>query len=74
MDPWDWPETWSKIVKNEKFFKFRTNILLGSLKYAKNEKNYKKNPSSFLWPVVSFDWPKTWCKKVKNKKIYKLST
>ena len=34
VGPFDWPETWSKNGQNKKFFKFRTKLLLGSLKYV----------------------------------------
>ena len=58
--PFDWPETWSKNGKNEKFFNFRTKLLLGSLKFADYDKIKEKNPSSKLQPVDPWDWPETW--------------
>ena len=40
--PFDWPETWSKNVKNEKIFKFPTKLFLGSLKYGEYDKISEK--------------------------------
>ena len=42
VGPWDWPETWSKNDKNEKFFKFRTKLFLGSLEYVEYGKISEK--------------------------------
>ena len=72
MGPWDWPETWCKNGKNGKFFKFRTKLLLGSLKYAEYDKISEKNPSIKFRPVGPWDWPETLCKNGKNEKISKI--
>ena len=63
----DWPETWSINVKNEKLFKFPTKLFLGSLKHVEYNKISEKKPSSKFRPVGPFKWPETWRKMLKMK-------
>ena len=67
VGPFDWPETWSKNDQNEKFFKFRTKLLLGSLKYAEYEKLVKKINLQNFGTLARLTGPKHGVKMIKMK-------